>query len=41
VVGALGVDLDIAAGRGVTYLSGAEMFAAEMAEEAGLESDRL
>ena len=34
-------DADIAAGRGVTYLSGAEMLAAEIAEEAELESDRV
>ena len=33
-------DADIAAGRGVLYLSGAEMIAALMAEDALLESDR-
>lgn len=33
-------DADIAAGRGVLYLSGAEMIAALMAEDAELESDR-
>lgn len=32
-------DADIAAGRGVLYLSGAEMIAAEMAEELELKSD--
>ena len=33
-------DADIAADRGVLYLSGAEMIAAEMAEELELKSDR-
>ena len=34
-------DDDIAAGRGVIYLSGAEMLAAELAEDLELESDRV
>ncbi len=34
-------DDDITAGRGVIYLSGAEMLAAELAEELELESDRV
>ena len=33
-------DADIAAGRGVLYLSGAEMLAADLAEELELKSDR-
>ena len=33
-------DADISAGRSVIYTSGAEMFAAQVAEEAGLESNR-